>query len=233
MKWKRFISLTFAFIAFTIIGTQTHEFGHYIAAKYFGLNPSLHYQSVDFGDDNNSNELEKITTQFYKEIEAKKDFPLKQKYEYLSKIIEDKDFYSRLWGPLETMITGTIGMLFLLFYRKEIIGKTTLTTLQWLLVFLSLFWLREVFNTFMATILFITKGQKEFYGDEFILSMQLNLHPFVLPLVTAIIGFIICSTVVFKFVPSSLRKIFIAAGFVGGVIGYVLWMYVLGPRLLP
>jgi hypothetical protein len=233
MKWRLFFALTFTFIAFTIIGTQTHEYGHYIAAKYLGMHPSLHYQSVGFGDDINSDEIDKIITQFYKEIELKKDFPLRQRYEYLVQIEKSKDFYSRLWGPLQTMITGTIGFILLLFYRKKIIGKTSLTTSQWLLVFLSLFWLREVFNTFIASILSFTKMRKEFYGDEFILSMELNLPPFTLPIITALIGLIICSIVTFKFIPIAQRKIFIAAGFTGGVLGIIFWMYFLGPIVLP
>jgi hypothetical protein len=233
MKLKLFFSLVLTFIVFTIIGTQTHEYGHYAAASYLGMNPSLHYQFVVFGEDSNSMELNEIVLMNEKEIDAKKDFPQRLRYDYLVKITSTKDFYSRLWGPLQTMITGTIGFLFLLFYRKKIIGKTSLTTSQWLLVLLSLFWLREVFNTFMSTTLFLAKGQKEFYGDEFILSMELSLHPFTLPIITAIIGFIICSIVTFKFVPLAQRKIFIVAGFVGGVIGFVLWMYVLGPLILP
>jgi hypothetical protein len=233
MKWRLFLALTFAFIAFTIIGTQTHEYGHYFAAKFLGMSPSLHYQSVDFEDDVNNNEVEKITKQFYKEIEAKKDFPLKQRCEFLLNIIYKKEFYSRLWGPLQTMITGTFGLIILLIYRKQILNKTSLSKVQWLFVFLSLFWLREVFNTFIASILFFTKMRKEFYGDEFILSMELNLHPFTIPIITGLIGLIICSIVTFKFVPFTQRKIFIAAGFVGGIIGFIFWMYFLGPIVLP
>jgi hypothetical protein len=197
------------------------------------MSPSLHYQSVDFEDDVNNNEIEKIITQFYTEIKLKKDFPLKQRYEYLVKIEADKNFYSRLWGPLQTMITGTFGFILLLIYRKQILNKTTLSKVQWLLVFLSLFWLREVFNTAMATVLFFTKVKKDFYGDEFILSMELNLHPFTIPIITGIIGLIICSVVTFKFIPFTQRKTFIAAGIVGGVLGFIFWMYFLGPIVLP
>jgi drug/metabolite transporter (DMT)-like permease len=93
--------------------------------------------------------------------------------------------------------------------------------------------LREVFNTVMAIANMIITKEKEFYGDEFILSEYLSLPIFGLPIITAIIGFIICGIVVFKFVPAAQRKIFIAAGFVGGVIGYILWMYILGPKLIP
>jgi hypothetical protein len=230
---KLFISLVLTFIAFTIIGTQTHEYGHYAAATYLGMAPSLHYQSVAFGEDSNSIELNEIALQFEKEIDAKKDFPLRKRYEALEKILNEKDFYSRLWGPLQTMITGTIGFILILIYRKQFLRKGTLSKLQWLFIFLSLFWLREVFNTFIAITLFFVKGKRAFYGDEFILSEELDLHQFAIPIITALIGLIICSIVTFKFVPLSQRKIFIAAGFVGGVAGFFLWMYLLGPKLLP
>ncbi len=230
---KLLISLVLTFIAFTIIGTQTHEFGHYAAATYLGMKPSLHYQSVEFGEDSNTNELEEISLQFEKEIDAKKDFPLRKRYEALEKILNEKDFYSRLWGPLQTMITGTIGFILILIYRKKILKADALSKLQWLFIFLSLFWLREVFNTFVALVIFFVKGKRAFYGDEFILSEELNLHQFTIPIIAALIGFIICGIVTFKFVPLPQRKIFITAGFVGGIIGYILWMYILGPWLIP
>lgn len=233
MKWKLFFSITFTFIAFTIIGTQTHEWGHYAAAVYLGMKPSLHYQSVDYNEDSMSMEQDKIFVEYEKQIIAKEEFPFKKRYEYLVKKTSNKHFYFTLWGPLQTMITGSIGFLLILFYRKKFLNKVTLSKSQWLLIFLSLFWLREAFNTSMAGILFIINGQTEFYGDEFYLSTHLKLHSFSIPIFTAAIGFFICTMVTFKFVPATQRKIFIAAGFVGGTVGYFFWMYFLGPLILP
>jgi drug/metabolite transporter (DMT)-like permease len=79
----------------------------------------------------------------------------------------------------------------------------------------------------------VITNKKEFNGDEFILSQYLSVGNFGLPIITAIAGLIICWVVVFTFVPSAQRKIFIVAGFVGGVIGYIFWMYYLGPYLIP
>ncbi len=233
MKWRLFLSLTFTFIAFTIIGTQTHEWGHYAAATYLGMKPSLHYQSVNFGEDIISIEQDKIFAQYEKQIIAKETFPFSKRWEYLVKKSSYKHFYCTLWGPLQTMITGSIGFLFILFYRKRFLNKVTLNKTQWLFIFLSLFWLREVFNTTIAGILFLLNKQKEFYGDEFNLCKHLNLPLFSIPIITATIGFIICSIVTFKFVPQAERKTFIAAGFIGASIGYIFWMYFLGPLILP
>ncbi len=232
-KMKLFLSLVATFIAFTIIGTLTHELGHYSAAKYLGLKPNLHYQSVTLELSDNDIELDKIYGLYQEDINAKRDFPAKKRFEQIMEIETNNDFIHRAAGPVQTMLTGTMAFIFILIYRKQFFATQQLAIWQWLLVFFSLFWLREVFNTVMALTSLVFKNEKEFYGDEFILSEYLSLPHFGLPIITAIIGVIICCVVVFKFVPSTQRKIFIAAGFVGGIVGYVLWMYILGPWLLP
>ncbi len=57
MKWKLLFSLVLTFIDFTIMKTQTHKYGHYAAAKYLYMQLNLHYQSVEFGNESNLNEL--------------------------------------------------------------------------------------------------------------------------------------------------------------------------------
>jgi hypothetical protein len=230
---KLFFSIVVTFIAFTIIGTITHELGHYAAAKCLGLTPTLHYQSVTLELSNNDIELDKIYGLYQEDINTKRDFPAKKRYDEIMDIETHNDFIHRAAGPIQTMLTGTIGFILIFIYRKRYFQTTVLNWKQWLLIFFSLFWLREVFNTVMAIADMVITKEKKFYGDEFILSEYLSLPPFGLPIISAIIGFIICSIVVFKFVPFAQRKIFIAAGFVGGIIGYILWMYILGPRLMP
>jgi hypothetical protein len=230
---KLFLSLAATFILFTIIGTLTHELGHYSAAKYVGLNPELHYQSVSLALSKNDVELDKIYGLYQEDINAKKNFPARKRYDELIQIERKKSLIFIAAGPLQTIFTGTIGFILLLMYRNKYFSSITLRWIQWLLIFLSLFWLREVFNTIMAIAKLVFTNEKEFYGDEFFLSDYLSIPSFGVPIITAITGFIICSIVVFKFVPPLQRKIFIAAGFLGGVIGFILWMYVLGPKLLP
>ncbi len=233
MNIRLFLFLAFTFICFTIIGTLTHEFGHYAAAKYVGLQPTLHFQSVDSELSENEIELDKILALYQKEIDAKKDFPAKKRFDTIIELERKNDFIHTAAGPIQTMLTGTVGFILLLVYRKNFFASQKLNMRQWLLVFLSLFWLREVFNTSMAICLLIISKENEFYGDEFVLSKHLALPSFTLPIATALIGIIICCVVVFKFIPSAQRKIFLSAGFVGGIIGFVLWMYIVGPILLP
>lgn len=229
---KLFLSLVSTFILFTFIGTLTHELGHFAAAKYLGLQPTLHYQSVTLELSKNDIELDKILGLYQKEIDAKENFPAKKRYDEIMETETKNDFTTKAAGPIQTILTGTIGFILLLMFRKKYFAALVLNWRQWLLVFFTLFWLREVFNLIIAIAKIIFTKEKEFYGDEYILSDYLSLPHFGLPIITAVIGFLICSIVVFKFVPFAQRKIFIAAGFVGGVIGYFLWMYVFGPLLL-
>jgi hypothetical protein len=230
---KLFFSLVATFILFTIIGTLTHELGHYGAAKYLGLSPTLHYQSVTLELSNNDIELDKILGLYQEDIDAKRDFSAKKRYDKIMEMETKNDFIFLAAGPIQTMLTGTIGFICLLIYRKHFFATQQLNMGQWLLIFFSLFWLREIFNTAMAIASLIFMKEKEFYSDECILSQYLSLPKFGLPIISAVIGTGICFVVVFKFVPLAQRKIFIAAGFIGGIMGYVLWMYILGPKLMP
>ncbi len=94
--------------------------------------------------------------------ENKVEFSFRKRYKTLNGIYNKKDFISRLWGPLQSMITGTIGFLLILIYRKQFSQKETLSIVQWFLIFISLFWLREVFNIFKPLLLFFIKGKREF-----------------------------------------------------------------------
>ena len=45
----------FSFILFTIIGTLSHEFGHFIVGRYLGYQSTIHYSFTKWG----GSELEK------------------------------------------------------------------------------------------------------------------------------------------------------------------------------
>jgi len=51
--------------------------------------------------------------------------------------------------------------------------------------------------------------------------------------VLGIIGLFISIFIVFRIVPKHLRLTFIAGGFLGGIFGFILWMNILGPKILP
>lgn len=138
-----------------------------------------------------------------------------------------------LGGPLQTIATGIVG-LGILNFRKTSKKAPPLNVLDWIGIFLSLFWLRELFNVVMSIghELVVPDGNY-FGGDEAGIAwiMDLPSGTFAIPL--GLLGLWIALFIVFKVVPEKLRLTFIVSGLVGGVVGYLLWMQVLGSMLLP
>lgn len=233
MNLKLFFKLFLSFVLFTIIGTRTHECGHYVAGKMVGIQSSVHFSFTAIKDVAGNTELVDIYKKYKDQIDKKQIFPLKEKFETLQASIWRRDLYFTIGGPLQTMLTGTIGLLIMIFYRKTFFTATTLNVRQWLFIFLSLFWLRELANCaiMMVTLLFTNK--REFSSDEVIIAEYFNWHFMSVTVITALVALIIGLVVTFKFVPASQRKTFIAAGFAGGVTGYILWLNILGPIILP
>jgi len=57
----------------------------------------------------------------------------------------------------------------IIFYRRQEIEKLGLRAIDWLAIFLSLFWLREVFNLLMSLLDgLVGKRESYFGGDELI-----------------------------------------------------------------
>ena len=83
----------------------------------------------------------------------------------------------------------------------------------------------------IALLLFTNK--RSFYSDEVKIAEYFGWHFASVTIITAIIALIIGLIVTFKFVPAAQRKTFIAAGFTGGIAGYILWLYILGRIILP
>ena len=167
------------------------------------------------------------------QIDNKKEFPLKKKFENLVKQSKTKDFYFTVGGPLETIITGTLGLLLLIFYRKNFFTSNKLNSRQWLLIFLSLFWLRELANCVVMGFMLLFTNKRTFNSDEVKIAEYLGWHFTSVTIITAFVALIIGLIVTFKFVPAAQRKTFIATGLAGGVTGYILWLYILGPLILP
>jgi hypothetical protein len=225
------------FILCTIIGTQTHELGHIAVAESLGYETTLSYGSMShnyagfatdedviawrkmFEDevtfDNFSEEKKAAVNELYKKIKTK--FPNNPEH----------NFYITLGGPAQTILTCFLG-LFLLAYRSNI-RQENFKVIDWIAVFLSLFILREVFNTVMAGFSFMTQGISNFHGDEFGISIYLGFSQWTIPILTAFLGVIIASFVIFMIVPKQYRFTFILAGFVGSITGFMLWFDFLGP----
>jgi hypothetical protein len=166
---------------------------------------------------------------------------IKEKAEEYNDILEKRywneksndGLFITIGGPLQTTLTGTIGLLILI-WRRKIIYKNGMRTLDWLVVFLSLFWLREVFN--LVTSIggeLISPNETWFGGDELHISQELNLWSGTIPIILATLGIAVAIYVVFKIIPEKIRLTFILSGIIGGITGFILWMNIIGPKILP
>ncbi len=222
------------FIAFTIIGTITHELGHYFAGKSLGLDCSIHYAYCHC-----VSETEIEGRRLGKELHStygKRELIPDELWEEYQNLIEPSSGSNHLWvtigGPLQTIITGLIG--FFLLTLRRINKVTEFVKADWLLVFLSLLWLREPFNLFLSVSKKIFFGRESYFGgDELKISRGLNLWDGTVPIIMGLMGSIICLIMILKYIPVSRRKDFIHGGFIGGISGYIIWMKILGPVILP
>jgi hypothetical protein len=228
-----FITLFFSFIAATVIGTLTHELGHYAIAKYYGYHPKINYQSVQWVDTKEQAFMRSTYTKYQDDIRAGKAFPQKEKFDQIRAGNRKNGFWIILGGPLETMLTGTIGLLFLFISRRKFQSSDPLTLLQWILVFMSLFWLRQTANWFTGFWSYLVKNPFIPRGDEFRIALALHLPLWSVITATAVLGAAVLTLVVFKIIPLRQRLTFLLAGLAGGVSGYLLWIVWFGKYIMP
>ena len=200
---KLFAYLSFAFILMTVIGTLTHEYGHYISAKILGFNSRINY-GMTILENNPNNSMSR-----------------------------KESFIFTLGGPIQTMLTGSLGVILLYSYRKSFDQIERLSLLQWTFIFTSLFWLRQVSNMFTWVLFYFVNGKFGRRGDEIKIARYLELPKWSILSTTALIGAFVLWKVVFKFIPEKVRFTFIISGIFGGVLGYILWLRLFGQILMP
>ena len=191
------------FVLATIIGTITHELGHYVVAKSLGYNAEINYGSTSW---------------------TKKPNQIKK---------DTDNFCISAGGPIETMATGSIGLLLLFIFRKKFYSADRLNLLQWVIVFTSLFWLRQTANFLTWIGGYMITGRFSLRSDEIILARLLNFPIWSISIVTAFAGILVLTLVVFKFIPALQRFTFLLAGIIGGIAGYIIWLHLLGPMIMP
>ncbi len=201
---RLFIWLFISFIIATIIGTLTHECGHFVVAKYLGYDAGINYYSAWWAGSNPNQAIN-----------------------------PSDSFWITLGGPIETMLTGTIGLVLLFLFRNSFAHATKLSFVQWFIVFVSLFWLRQTANLVTWIGSYFFNGKFSQRGDEIKLSQYLQLPGWTITTLTAIIGAIVLVIIIFKFVPTKQRLTFIASGLTGGITGYILWLVLFGKYLMP
>ena len=228
---KLFIVIYFSFIGFTIVGTLSHEFGHYSVGRFLWYQPTLHYGFTSWGDSDLSTEIRFIYQANKAAIEAEKHFSQKERFVLLLKKRDVDHFWMILGGPVQTMLTGTIGFLLLLFRFRSKTPKH-INFVDWLFIFLTLFWLRQTANL-ASWIMGYSLRKVRGTGDEIRLAHYWNLPEGSVILVTGFIGLLISNYVLLKYVPKDKLLTFYLGGLLGGVSGYIIWLNILGPFILP
>lgn len=232
-KHTYFLLIAFSFILFTIIGTITHELGHWTAAKLLGYDATINYRSANYDDSEKLNQLYQLFSEKNLAEEQSIVFNKESEYRELKKEVDRNSFYFTLGGVLQTILFGTVAFIWLIYRRKKSTNPQ-LSFTDYIAIFFSLFWLREIFNPLISVVqgLFLS-GSIYFGGDEPKLSKYLGLPEGAVSIFLAIIGGVICYYVIYKVLPKEKRSTFIDAGLVGGILGYLLWMRLLGPIVIP
>ena len=232
LQTKLLFYLVLAFMLATVVGTVSHELGHYTAARLLGYEAHINYRSTlpDYSPD--YDQIMDIRKKYSKEIKEGSDYPDKKLFSALNTKIFKADFLIRLAGPLQTVLTGSIGLFVLLFYRKRFFNGDNVTSTAWCFVFLSLFWLREPANFCMAIIRTLLSGSPTGNGDEIMLTYYLDwpLWSILSPL--AVIGVGVLGLVLYL-LPKQTRITFMLSGLLGGTLGFGLWFFVVGKMVMP
>lgn len=230
-RFRLFFCFAFMFALFTIIGTVSHEGGHWVVAKYFGYDAKLHYASTSY-DSEKLREFNFIEKHKEK-IQVEEKSSEKDKYLEIAESQRKEKLLIILGGPIQTLLTGTIGFLILWFKRKRIFRKYNLSSSNWISIFLAFFWSRQVFNFIASADMLLQAEKTSYVSDEPRISQLLNLPFWSIGLVTCILGILILSWICFKIIPIRQRLTFILAGMAGSAVGWYVWMYELGPIILP
>jgi hypothetical protein len=130
------------------------------------------------------------------------------------------------------MLTGTLGLILMIIYRKRYFASKRLSFWLWLIIFTSLFWLRQTANFISEIGSGLIRGYIRSFGDESYIARHYHLPFWSVSAITAMIGVIILAIVIFRFIPIKQRLTFITAGLFGGVSGFVFWLVVFGKIIM-
>ncbi|MFP5436398.1 MAG: hypothetical protein ACLGH8_01260 [Bacteroidia bacterium] len=222
--------LTLGFVLATVIGTLSHELAHVAVARCLGHKTTLHYASMNHYSEA-SHALEVYYETYKSHIMSKKDSPEKREFFRQFNAIGAQSAIVRLGGPIQTAITGTIGVIVLWFRRKKIVLAGMQYT-DWLFVLLSFFWSRQICNYLMG-MYGVLKGRTSYGDDETRIDLYFGLPLSCTGLTTAIIATALLSWVTFFVIPKNQRLTFIVSGLAGSLLGWMVWLEWMGPVLLP
>lgn len=229
IRFKYLGVFVFVFMVLIPIGTITHELGHLVVAKQLSYQTELHYSSISWESDFKKSVIKRYLKN-QNEIENNLPFNGKELYNKDVQIINKHDVRILIGGVFQTILTGSIFFMLFIFSKKN---KNNFSLLQWVYLFVSLFWLRKIFNLFFGFYVGLSKGNNVFfYGDEARIAVLLNIHKGSILIPLAIISFAILAYLI-KMMPLKYKSTFIIGGLIGCPLGYFLWMNIFGPLILP
>lgn len=239
-----FAGLFFLFVLFYGIESFTHECGHYIAARVVGhRQPVIHYKSTDTGRNALQEEFRWFGKTYKDKIARRERLPNHERYAEVCTQLEDAweqmkaQKFTRehaiiaMAGPLETVLTGMVGLLIMLYKRKKFEQAERLKVWQWIVVFAALFWLVPAVGLFAGIAFMVVPGLSDTSSDIYRMCLHFGINNSVVYLAMGALG-VMAVVATFKLVPRKQRLTLGMALIVGGTTGYFLWNIV-GPVVLP
>lgn len=198
------------FIA-AVVGTLAHECGHAVVGEMIGYKTRISYAYTY---------CENCLDIF----NAAKNGKSMDVYRYNRMLFT-------LGGPMQTILTGLAGIIGLLYVRrKQQIDAYNIKHL--LLLALSFFWSRFVFNEVFLWGRYWLTGEYSRRGDETKLFSYFDIVHVYGHAVLFIIGCLLLSWITFVLLKKH-RLQFIVWGGLGSLSGGLLWLYVIGEYILP
>lgn len=228
-KIKYLFFFVIAFVLIVPFGTITHEIGHIVVANLLGYETNLYYDSMKWSGDLRDDVVNIYSTYSF-EIENNLPFIKSNEYKVKLKSLNNDALMILLGGIFQTILSGSLAFWFFLKRRKK---YNMFNLIDWFLVFVSLFWSREVFNLLIGVIRGFWSGNGVFfYGDEAKVANLLGLHNGFIAIPLGILGIIIILKVVSS-IPKKIRFTFNLSAIIGCLLGFVLWMNFIGKFFLP
>lgn len=220
------------FILCTVTGVLAHELGHLTVAEYLGYDTTLHYSRVDYENKELNEKMSIIYEKNSEKIIQGQNYEGKEEYEQMlyDYFVDSVHIYAA--GPVQTMLRGTAGFMFL-FFRQKSLKNGPLRWKDWIAVLLSLFWSRQVYLLLQWLSSGILFSARPITGDEAYLSDVLGLWSPTITVVTGIIGIAVLVRVIFRIIPTKYRTSFLTGGLTGSFAGHIIWLNILGPKVLP
>lgn len=227
---RLFALLTLCFVLATIVGTLSHEIGHIAVARKLGYQTKLYYASSGIYSP------KELTLDNYYEknksfIMSKNKSSEKDEFYRQYNLLNTERNYINLGGPIQTILVGTSGIV-LLFLRRKRIALSGMKIADWLFIFLAFFWSRQICN-FLMKCYGILNGRTSHRDDESRIDLYYGLHIGTTGLITATVATALLVWAVFFVMPKHQRLTFISSGLAGSLLGWVVWMWWIGPVVLP